>query len=379
MAEDGNRTRRTGAPSKEFELSAGHPHVPQAPVTRRALLAALGGAAGAGLVGCRSAPGSPGPSPPTAERPSGAASVRPEPSPSPVGLPRQPAYVPVDGEVFRNAKTTAARFLEALMTYTAAEPPAAALERALVLAAPDADRSELASRAAPVLVADAQSTAQVVYPQLGGLVPLGSEARYAVVMVVLRHRLLTSDGERREATRTIDVRLRVVGGAWAVEALGSVGGDPVPRPRSVPESLLRVLENPRIVLPDSARWDLHSGKVDGRVVGVMADLAERSPYSVTVLRSGHPEKVVDGLGDRSSNHFLGRAVDVWALDDVPVVQQRGARDSAAYDLLEQVIAAGPADEVGVPVGWDLDGPVRRLFDNAVHNDHFHVGFRRPPS
>jgi hypothetical protein len=280
--------------------------------------------------------------------------------------------------VFRNAKTTAARFLEALLTYATAEPPVAGLQRALALAAPDADRAEFARRAAPVLVDDAQSTAQVVYPQLGGLVPLGGGATYAVVMVVLRHRLLTSDGERREATRTVDVRLRVVEGKWAVEGLGSVGGDPVPRPKGVPASLRRVLEDARIDLPDSARWDLHSGKVDGRVVGVMADLAARSPYSVTVLRTGHPESVVDGFGDRSSNHFLGRAVDVWALDGTPVVQQRGQRDSAAFDLLEQVITAGPADEVGVPDGWDLDGPVRRLFNNAVHDDHFHLGFRRPP-
>ena len=288
------------------------------------------------------------------------------------------AYVPVDGEVFRNAKTTAARFLEALMTYASAEPSGASLDRAVAGAVPGTDRAELARRAAPVLVAGAQSTAEVVYPQLGGLVPLGSGATYAVVMVVLRHRLLTSDGERREVTRTVDVRLRVVDGRWAVEALGSVGGDPVPRPKDVPASLVRVLEDQRIVLPDSARWDLHSGKVDGRVVGVMADLAARSPYSVTVLRSGHPESVVDGFGDRASNHFLGRAVDVWALDGVPVVAQRGQRDSAAYDLLEQVIVPGPADEVGVPVGWDLDGPVRQVFDNAVHNDHFHLGFRRPP-
>ena len=287
-------------------------------------------------------------------------------------------YAPVAGEVFRNAKTTAARFLEALLTYAAAEPTGASLDRAAALAAPDADRAALAERAAPVMVADAQSTAEVIYPQLGGLVPLGGGATYASVMVVLRHRLLTSDGERRQATRTVDVRLRVVGGKWAVEELGSVGGVPVPRPRGLAPSLARVLEDRRIVLPDSARWDLHAGKVDGRVVDVMADVSARSPYSVTVLRTGHPENVVDGLGDRSSNHFLGRAVDVWALDGVPVVQQRTQRDSAAYELLEQVIAPGPADEVGVPVGWDLDGPVRQLFDNAVHDDHFHLGFRRPP-
>lgn len=290
-----------------------------------------------------------------------------------------PAYAPVAGEVFPKAKAAAARFLEALLTYGAAEPPGASLDRALTLAAPAMDRTVLAARAAPVLVAEAQSTAQVVYPQLGGLIPLGSGATYAVVMVVVRHRLLTSDGERREATRTVDVRLRVRGGVWKVEELGSVGGDPVERPRLLPEAAKRVLDDPRVVLPDSARWDLHSEKIDGRVIAVMADLAARAPYDVTVVRSGHPENVVDGFGDRASNHFLGRAVDVWAVDGLPVVQQRGQRDSLAFELLEQVVVPGPADEVGVPVGWDLDGPLRQLFDNAVHDDHFHLGFRRARS
>lgn len=284
--------------------------------------------------------------------------------------------MPLPGEVFPKAKQAAARFLETLLTYGAVEPPGASVDRALALGAPALDRAVLATRAAPVLVAEAQSTAQVVYPQLGGLVPLGSGATYAVVMVVVRHRLLTSDGERREATRTVDVRLRVREGVWKVEELGSVGGEPVERPRLLPEAAKRVLDDPRVVLPDSARWDLHSGKIDGRVIGVMADLAARAPYDVTVVRNGHPENVVDGFGDRASNHFLGRAVDVWAVDGLPVVQQRGQRDSLAFELLEQVVAPGPADEVGVPVGWDLDGPVRQLFDNAVHNDHFHLGFRR---
>lgn len=297
------------------------------------------------------------------------------PSPAPLGPAR--AYAPVPGEVFPRAKTTAARFLEALLTYGPQEAAGASIDRALALATPRLARADLARVAAPVLLAQAQSTAEVVYPQLGGLVPLGSGATYAVVMVVLRQRLLTSDGESREATRCLDVRLRVRQGQWAVEELGSVGGDPVPRPRDVPPSLARVLDDPRVRLPDSARWDLHAGRVEGRVVDVMADLAARSPYSVSVLRSGHPRSVVDGFGERDSNHFLGRAVDVWAVDGTPVVQQRGRRDGRAYELLEQVVVPGPADEVGVPVGWDLDGPVRRLFDNAVHDDHVHLGFRRP--
>lgn len=325
-------------------------------LSRRSLIAALGCLPVAVLTGCRAAP-EPGLPPPPALSPT-----------SP--------YVPVPGEVFPKAKAAAARFVEALMTYGPEEPAGASLDRAMLLGTPVLDRAAVAQRSAPVLVSQSQSTVQVLYPQLGGLVPVGGGATYAVVMVVVQQRLLTSDGERRESTRTIDLRLRVTEGEWAVEELGSVGGDPVPRPRTVPAALARVLDDPRIALPDSGRWDLHADVVDGRVIGLMGDLASTVPYSVTVVRSGHPQNVIDGLGDRASNHFLGRAVDVWAVDGVPVVQQRGRRDSRAYELLEQVIAPGPATEIGVPEGWDLDGPVRRLFDNAVHDDHFHLGFRR---
>ena len=336
------------------------------------MLAALCGAGIAGIAGCRSRPGDGTPPTPRRTLPT----PSPTPSPPRPTLAPAPTYVPVAGEVFPRAKTAAARFLQTLLTYDVDEPRGSSVARSLPLAVPTLDAAVLAARARSLLLGEAQSTAEVVYPQLGGLVPLGSGASYAVVMAVVRHRLLTADGEKRETTRTMDVRLRVVDGEWRVEELASVGGDPAPRPRTVPAAARRILDDPRITLPDSARWDLHRGEVDGRLLDVMSALAARAPYSVTVLRTGHPEKVVDGFADRVSNHFRGRAVDVWSLGERPLVQQRARRDTVAFQLLEQVVAPGPADEVGVPVGWDLDGGVRQIFANVVHDDHFHLGFRR---
>lgn len=343
-------------------MTSGHAHgLPSGPVTRRALLGLLGGSAVSLLAACGGAAGRPGGTAGTA---------------TPTALPSVPPYQPVPGEVFPNAKTVASRFLEALTTYERGADPVGVVDRALQpVAAPSLDVAVVRERAAPLLVAEAQASGQVIYPQLGGLVPLGGGATYAVVMAVVRHSLLADDGEERTATRTIEVRLRVVDGQWRVEELGSVGGDPVPRPKRLPAAATRVLDDPRIDLPDSGRWDIHADKIDGRVLATMAELAERTPYAVTVISNGHPYNVVDGFGDRVSNHAQGRAVDVWALDGVPMVQQRGKRDSLAFQMLEQLIVPGPADEVGVPEGWDLDGPVRRLFDNAVHDDHFHIGFR----
>lgn len=346
-------------------MTSGHAHHPaDRRPTRRTLLALVGGAAVSSVAAYGALSGRPaGPQPP-----GGGA--------SPATLPSLPPYQPVPGEVFPNAKTVAARFLESLTTYQPGDDPATVVDRALLsVAAPTVDRAVVQERATPLLLPDAQASGQVVYPQLGGLVPLGGGATYAVVMAVLRHRQLVDDGEERLVTRTVEVRLRVVDGQWKVEELGSVGGDPVPRPARLAAAAQRVLDDPRIDLPDSGRWDIHADKIDGRVLTTMAALAERAPYSVTVISNGHPYNVVDGLGDRVSNHTLGRAVDVWALDGTPVVQQRGSRDTLAYEVLEQLLVPGPADEVGVPNGWDLDGPVRRLFDNAVHDDHFHIGFR----
>lgn len=338
-------------------MTSGHAHgLPSGPLTRRALLGLVGGSAASFLAACGAA-----------GRPGGATAT---------ALPSVPPYQPLAGEVFPNAKTVASRFLEGLTTYERGADPGNVVDRALQsVAAPSLDVAALRERAAPLLVDEAQASGQVIYPQLGGLVPLGGGATYAVVMAVVRHRLLTEDGEERTATRTIDVRLRVVDGQWRVEELGSVGGEPVPRPKRLPAAAERVLDDPRIDLPDSGRWDIHADKVDGRVLATMAELADRTPYAVTVINNGHPYNVVDGFGDRVSNHAQGRAVDVWALDGVPMVQQRGKRDSLAFQMLEQLIVPGPADEVGVPQGWDLDGPVRRLFDNAVHDDHFHIGYR----
>lgn len=343
-------------------MTSGSPHPPPGTqLTRRMLLGLAGGSAAAVVAACGAAGRS------REVEPDGAKVAAP---------PSVPPYQPAAGEVFPNAKTVASRFLEALTTYERGADPVGVVDRALQpVAAPSLDVTVLRSRAAPLLVAGAQASGQVIYPQLGGLVPLGGAATYAVVMAVVRHRLVTDDGEERTTTRTVDVRLRVVDGQWRVEELGSVGGEPVPRPKRLPAAASRVLDDPRIDIPDSGRWDIHADTIDGRVLTTMAELAERTPYAVTVISNGHPYYVVDGFGDRVSNHAEGRAVDVWALDGVPIVQQRGKRDSLAYQVLEQLIVPGPAEEVGVPEGWDIDGPVRRLFDNAVHDDHFHIAYR----
>lgn len=85
------------------------------------------------------------------------------------------------------------------------------------------------------------------------------------------------------------------------------------------------------------------------------------------MRSGHP---LDVFGtSRPSDHPLGRAVDVWALDSKPLVLP--TNHALAASAMRLAVAYG-AYNVGGPV--HLGGP--EYFSDQTHQDHIHLGFRR---
>ena len=276
-------------------------------------------------------------------------------------VPAAPPWAPTAGEPTPNAKTVAAGAVQVLTTYPFGEGTVEATRTRLVAAGLPPG---LADAAGPLLQPGAASAGEIVYPQLGGLT-----ASAASVMVVVRQRLADTEGER-SVTRTLDVRLRLVGAAWAVEALASVGGDPVERTDATPAPVAELLDNDRVDLPDSARWDLLRGGTDPRVVDLLLRLAAERRLSVTVLASGHPVNVFET--SRQSNHTAGRGVDIWAVDGVPVADQRGP-DSPLRDLVARLAAEG-VTEIGSP--FDLDGAGRTQFTNTVHLDHLHLAYRR---
>jgi hypothetical protein len=165
-------------------------------------------------------------------------------------------------------------------------------------------------------------------------------------------------------TRTLDVRLARAGGAWAFEQLASAGGEPIPRPSRLAPEAVRVLDDSRIELPDSARWDIYRGRVAPALLRVMAELAQRTPFGVTVLSGGHPHNVF-GTG-RQSNHTRGRAVDIYRLGRPHVVDDR-APNSATNQLARWLQARTDLSELGSP--WRL-GP--GSFTDTVHQDHLHL-------
>lgn len=221
------------------------------------------------------------------------------------------------------------------------------------------------------------SNGEIVYPQVGGLLPLGPGATSAVMMVVVRQQLLTPGRSVYEVVRTFDVRLAVENGSWKVAELASVGGEPVDRPADLDPRAVRVLDHGQLDLPDTAVWDIHAGRISFGLLDLLAGLADVvSPVSVAVLQTGHPVNVFGT--DRVSKHAEGRAVDIWRVGGQPVVTV-GAATGPAAEALRRAFADPRLGQAGSPEGSDLDGPGRRSFNDLVHKDHLHLAVGRAAS
>ncbi len=330
---------------------------------RRTLLRLAG--ASVLLAGCQ------GTDPSSPEQRTSPLSRRPRSSPSPTPPPLPPPYVPLAGEVVPDCKQTAADFVQALTTGDTGGVEAA-VARATAWTGTGFDAAQATALARP-LFRDEVTRGEIVYPQIGGLVPLGDTARTAAVMVLVRHRSFTREGRTSEEVRLCDVRLAIQEGRWRVVELASVGGEPVDRPASVDPRAAKVLDDPRIELPDTARWDVHAGRISLDLLDVLAAAAAQAPVSVTVLRTGHPRNVFGST--RTSDHTQGRAVDLWRIGGQPVLTT-GAADGPSGLVLRTAFADPRLSQAGSPVGSDLDGSGRRRsFVNLVHKDHLHLAAR----
>lgn len=331
-------------------------------LSRRAVL--LGGAAV--LTGCtapRTEPAGSGP-----DRPESTPASPVPPSASPMPPPALPAYEPPAGDALPNFKRVAGRFAQAVATYDAGE-------RLVVPADYLGDAASLEAAAAPLRTCDGWARAEVDFVQYGGLTPVSPSATSGVAMVVLRQLCTPRDGRQRVQRRSLDLRLGQVSGVWRVEQLASAGGAVVAEPESLSPVARQVLDDGRLHLPDSARWDILSGQVVEPLLHVMLALAEVTPLRVTALKTGHPERVVDGrVSAPVSAHWLGKAVDIYALDGVSVAQSPPA---VVRGVVEAAFASPLVAQIGAPPGGDLDGPGRRSFTNLVHADHVHVAVKDP--
>lgn len=262
-------------------------------------------------------------------------------------------------ETHPNAKRLASQVALAVTTYSAGETTGQIAARL------DFAGAAAQQLAATFHVPGAWSQGRIIYPQLGGL---GTGA--ASVMVVVEQLVGTQEGIQ-VFIRTLDVRLALAGGVWRFSDLASIGGTLITDPAAPSPQALAVLNDPRIEMPDSARWDILSGAISPDLLSVMSRLAQRTPFGVVTLSQGHPFEVFGT--DRQSDHTRGRAVDIYRLGDTLVIDGR-AEGSMIHQTVQWLYDQPEIRQIGSP--WALDAVGGKSFTDRLHQDHLHIAVAR---
>ena len=270
-------------------------------------------------------------------------------------LPSTSRWLARPGEVQPSVKRVATTLVESVGAWTrGGGTPAAARARAKAGGYDGA----LVDGLAPLLHAGDSAVVQVRDAQYGGIL-----ASSASVLLVVDQWWRDASGGVRTGGTTLDVRLVKASPHWrVVEVLPATPG---PASSRVSRVAADILGNDRVRLPYSARADVASGSVHDSVLTLVSALADTHVVDVSILRSGHPLHVFGT--SRPSDHPKGRSVDIWSLDDRPLVLP--ANHSLATHAMRFAVSHG-AYNVGGPV--QLGGP--QYFSDRTHQDHIHLGF-----
>ena len=140
----------------------------------------------------------------------------------------------------------------------------------------------------------------------------------------------------------------------------------------LPKSLLagRVLADERIEIYPCGRADIESGRIDRRILALLAFLAESGMNpTVTSLQCGHGYYTASG---NVSHHTTGTAVDIAAINGVPILGHQepgGVTDQAVRAIMRLQGAMAPSQIISL---LDLGGATFAMGD---HHDHIHVGYQ----
>jgi hypothetical protein len=140
----------------------------------------------------------------------------------------------------------------------------------------------------------------------------------------------------------------------------------------LPKPLLerRVLSDPRITLYPGGRDDIRTGQIDRRVLVVLAYLAESGlEPTVSCLKSGHSEFTTSG---NVSEHWSGSAVDISAINGVPINGHQGPGDVAEQTVKRLMMLQGTLEPHQIISLLDFGRNTMAMGDHA---DHVHVGFQ----
>jgi len=133
----------------------------------------------------------------------------------------------------------------------------------------------------------------------------------------------------------------------------------------------RVLEDRRIRIYPCGREDIRTGRIDRRVLATLAYLAGNGlEPTVTSLECGHGTHTASG---NISEHASGNAVDISAINGLPVLGHQGA-DSITDITVRTLLALQ-----GVMKAHQIITLMRypgsdNTFAMADHADHIHIGF-----
>ena len=134
-----------------------------------------------------------------------------------------------------------------------------------------------------------------------------------------------------------------------------------------------VINNPNITLCPACRQDLIDGVIDQRVVDFLSWAAQRHQIAVSVFKTGHSQYVAGT--DRVSNHFMGRAADIYAIDGQDVAPSCDECRTFANEVVP--LGTGRPDEMGLPWSDMVGAGGWNVFADPSHQTHVHVGWAAP--
>ncbi|ODU04172.1 MAG: hypothetical protein ABS81_11555 [Pseudonocardia sp. SCN 72-86] len=263
-------------------------------------------------------------------------------------------------EINGQIKEEAARFVERVGSW--ADGESSSPEARLALAGYPADLVDEAR--VLVDVGDQQvrsASIDVVYPQYGGLTPDSAS------VIVLARQLLRTPAGATTRDFFADIRLVRDGTSWRVTSRIDPARPPLRAGRAGGPTTLgaAVLAHPRIRIPAPSRADIVERRVEDPILTVLLDLASRYDIQLNAALTGHPRTVFPTT--RLSNHAVGRALDIRAIDGVAVIDM--PREGPVLRAFMTAAGAAGATEVGGPILVSGTG----FFTDDVHQDHIHLG------
>ena len=134
----------------------------------------------------------------------------------------------------------------------------------------------------------------------------------------------------------------------------------------------RVLADPNIQIYGCGRRDVRAGQIDRRVLATLEFLvASGLRPTVTSLKCGHSYLTASG---NVSEHSTGTAVDIAAINGVPILGHQG-KGSIAEQTIQRLLTLQGTMEPHQIISLMTFEEAGNTFAMSDHADHIHVGFR----